>query len=54
MTQDELAEILGMSRVQITRELSELRRRSIVETSRGKLMISDLPSLSALCAQETI
>ena len=54
MTQDELAEILGMSRVQITRELSELRRRSIVETSRGKLMISDLPSLSALCTQETI
>lgn len=54
MTQDELAEILGMSRVQITRELSELRRRSIVETSRGKLIISDLPSLSALCTQETI
>lgn len=54
MTQDELAEILGMSRVQITRELSELRRRGIVETLRGKLVISDLPSLSSLCTQEAI
>ena len=54
MTQDELAEILGMSRVQITREISELRHRGIVETSRGKLLVSDLPSLSSLCTQETI
>ena len=54
MTQEELAEILGMSRVQITREISELRHRGIVETSRGKLLVSDLPSLSSLCTQETI
>lgn len=54
MTQDELAELLGMSRVQITRELSELRRRGIVETTRGKLLISDLPALASLCTQETV
>ena len=54
MTQEELAEILGMSRVQITREISELRHRGIVETSRGKLLVPDLPSLSSLCTQETI
>ena len=53
-SQEELAEILGMSRVQITREISELRHRGIVETSRGKLLVSDLPSLSSLCTQETI
>lgn len=54
MTQDELAELLGMGRVQITRELSELRRREIVETTRGKLLISDLPALASLCTQETV
>ena len=54
MTQDELAEILGMSRVQITRELGALRRRGIVETLRGKLIVSDLPALSSLCTQEAI
>lgn len=54
MTQDELAEILGMSRVQITRELSELRRKGIVETLRGKLVVSDLPALSSRCTQETL
>ena len=54
MTQEDIADILGMSRVQITRELTELRRRSIIETSRGKLVVSDFPALSALCTDETL
>lgn len=54
MAQDELAEILGISRVQITRELGELRRKGIVETLRGKLVVSNLPALSSLCTQETV
>lgn len=54
MTQDALAEILGMSRVQITRELGKLRHRGIVETSRGKLLITDLAVLASLCTQETL
>lgn len=54
MTQDEIAEILGISRVQITRELGELRRQGIVETLRGKLVVSDLSALSSLCTQETV
>lgn len=54
MTQDELAEMLGMSRVQITRELSKLRKSNIIATSRGKIRIVDLPMLLSLCSSETL
>jgi len=54
MTQEDLADILGMSRVQITRELSDLRRRGILSTARGRLTITDLPALEALCTAETV
>ena len=54
MTQEDLADTLGMSRVQITRELSDLRRRGILSTARGRLTITDLPALEALCTAETV
>lgn len=54
MTQEDLADILGMSRVQITRELTDLRGRGILSTTRGKLTIIDLPALSSLCTEETL
>ena len=54
MTQEELADILGMSRVQITRELTVLRGEGILATKRGGLLITDLPKLAALCSKETI
>lgn len=53
MTQDELAEILGISRVQLTRGLSELRRRGIVATSRGRVQVLDSSALEKLCSSET-
>lgn len=53
MTQDELAEILGISRVQLTRGLSELRRRGIVATSRGRVQVLDPSALEKLCSSET-
>lgn len=52
MTQDELAELLGLSRVQITRGLSELRSRNIISTGRGKIEVLDLPGLEELCTNE--
>lgn len=52
MTQDELAEILGLSRVQLTRGLSELRQRHIISTSRGKVCVINLPELAKLCSSE--
>lgn len=54
MTQEDLADILGMSRVQITRELTELRSRGILTTMRGKLTITNLSALRALCTDEII
>lgn len=54
MTQEDIADILGMSRVQITRELTELRNLGILATTRGKLIITDLPALASYCTKETI
>lgn len=52
MTQEDLADILGMSRVQITRELTSLRGKGILSTTRGRLEITDLPALVSLCTEE--
>lgn len=54
MTQEEIADILGMSRVQITRELTVLRQQGILSTTRGRLLIVDLPALIKLCSNETV
>ena len=54
MTQEDIADILGMSRVQITRELTDLRSRGILSTTRGRLTITDLPTLASLCTDETM
>lgn len=54
MTQEDIADILGISRVQVTRELTELRRLGILSTTRGKLIVTDFPSLVALCTEETV
>lgn len=54
MTQEDLADILGISRVQITRELTKLRNLGILSTARGKLTVTDLAALTALCTGETV
>lgn len=54
MTQEDIADILGMSRVQITRELTNLRNRGILSTTRGRLIVTDLPALASLCTEETM
>lgn len=54
MTQSDIANILGMSRVQVTRELTELRNKGILSTTRGKLTVTDLSALAALCTDETV
>ena len=54
MTQEELSEILGLSRIQVTRGLSELRNQNIISTTRGKVHVVDLPALASLCSSETL
>ena len=53
-TQGELAELLGLSRVQFTRGLAELRSRKIVSTSRGRIQVTDLAALAELCTSEVL
>lgn len=52
MTQEDIADILGMSRVQITRELTGLRNKNIISTNRGRMIVTDLPALVSLCTDE--
>lgn len=54
MTQEEIAGILGMSRVQVTRELTTLRSRGIIVTTRGKITITNLSALVSLCTEEAL
>ena len=54
MTQEELGEILGLSRIQITRGLSALRRQSIISTARGRVSVINLSALAELCSSEAI
>lgn len=54
MTQEDLGDILGISRVQITRELTKLRESGILSTSRGKLTVKDLKALMELCTEEVL
>ena len=54
MTQEELAELLGLSRIQLTRGLSALRQRNLISTARGKIHVTDLSALAELCSSETI
>ena len=53
MTQDDLADILGVSRVQLTRALAMLRERDILRTHRGHIEITDRTALAAYCSLET-
>lgn len=54
LSQDELAALLGISRVQLTRGLAVLRSKNIVSTGRNKVEILDLPLLSELCTSEVL
>ncbi len=54
MTQDQLADMLGVGRSFISRVLGGLRRDGIIETGRGVLVIKDLQALRALSCHCTI
>lgn len=54
MTQDDLADILGISRVHVTRGLAQLREQEIILTRRKQIEIRDLPALAEYCSLETL
>ena len=54
MTQEELADILGLSRIQLTRGLADLRKQNIISTTRGKVHVINLPDLAKFCTSEIL
>ena len=50
ITQEELASIIGLSRMQITRVLGELRQNEIVKTNRGRIIVQDIKTLKLYCS----
>ena len=54
ITQSALGELLGLSRVQVTRGLAQLRSKNIIATGRGKITVTNLPALADLCSTETL
>ena len=48
LTQNDLADLLGLSVVHTNRNLQELRRASLVDFSRGRLRILDRPGLERM------
>lgn len=53
LTQDDLADLLGISRANLTRGLAQLRRQGILRTRRGLVELLDLPALAQCCSDET-
>lgn len=53
LTQDDLADLLGISRANLTRGLTQLRRQGILRTRRGQVELLDLPALAQCCSEET-
>ena len=54
VTQEELADILGTSRVNLTRGLAQLRNEGVVRTRRGRVEIADREALARRCSLETV
>jgi DNA-binding GntR family transcriptional regulator len=45
MTQDQLAQMLGVGRTFVTRTVSQLRGEGVLDTRRGVFIINDEPAL---------
>ena len=54
LTQEELADILGTSRVNLTRGLAQLRSEGVIRTLRGRIEITDRNALARRCSLETV
>lgn len=54
LTQESLADILGVSLINVSRSIAELRKRGIIATNRKHITILDKGALMALCSGETL
>ncbi|CUH93942.1 hypothetical protein P22_0004 [Propionispora sp. 2/2-37] len=54
ITQDAIADILGISRVNLTRGLARLRKENIIITKRKQIEVIDPSALEKYCSLETL
>lgn len=54
LTQEDLAEILGISLNNVTRSLARLRESGIIETGRMAITVTNPAALKSLCSDETL
>lgn len=54
LTQEDLADILGISLNNVTRSLTRLRQEGIIETGRKVITVTDPEKLAELCSIETL
>nr|WP_275891379.1 Crp/Fnr family transcriptional regulator [Ruminococcus sp. OA3] len=54
LTQDEIADILAVNRVNLARHFARLRNEQIIATHRKWIEIIDLPALEKYCSEETL
>ncbi len=52
LTQEEIADFIGVSRLSVARSLKKLRDQGIIQTSRFKIDVIDLPRLQAFVTYE--
>jgi len=54
LTQEEIASIIGIRRVQVARVFRSLREEKIISTHRNYLIITDIDKLALLCSKEIL
>ena len=54
MSQEDLAKVVGVSRVQVSHIITELKRQGIIETGRNQITVQDEGKLREYCTGEII
>lgn len=54
LSQEELSELVGMSRVNLTRHIGRLREEGVIDTARKQIRIRKLDTLMRYCSGETM
>ena len=54
LTQEEIASLIGASRIQVARVLHFLRENKIIKTNRNTIKILDMKKLSELCSKDIL
>ncbi|MGG7212617.1 helix-turn-helix domain-containing protein [Clostridium nigeriense] len=54
LNQEEIANLIGASRIQVARVLHLLKENKIIKTNRNSIKILDVKKLSELCSKDVL